>query len=175
MSYRPQIKKSDGTMQDLPLDAETVKGKNVSAEINNIISGAQVVGKATNATNDGKGRNIADTYALKSEVGNDEFVTYYTIVNPSSLTDRIYFSYEASEAFYTISNLAGDMSNNYYSLEGGVAASGYWDGQIVVGLYVDKSTSIPGTLKAYCIGGTKLQPSTVTISSSNKLNTRAQG
>ena len=29
MSYRPQIKKSDGTMQDLPLDAETVKGKTI--------------------------------------------------------------------------------------------------------------------------------------------------
>ena len=130
---------------------------------------------ATNATNDGLGRNIVNTYALKSEVGNDEFVTYYTIVNPSSLTDRIYFSYEASESFYSISNLASDMRKNYYSLEGGVAASGYWDGQIVVGLYVDKSTGIPGTLKAYCIGGTNLQTSTVTISSSNKLNTRAQG
>ena len=130
---------------------------------------------ATNATNDGLGRNIVNTYALKSEVGNDEFVTYYTIVNPSSLTDRIYFSYEASESFYSISGLARDMRKNYYSLEGGVAASGYWDGQIVVGLYVDKSTGIPGTLKAYCIGGTNLQTSTVTISSSNKLNTRAQG
>lgn len=130
---------------------------------------------ATNATNDGLGRNIVNTYALKSEVGNDEFVTYYTIVNPSSLTDRIYFSYEASESFYSISGLASDMRKNYYSLEGGVAASGYWDGQIVVGLYVDKSTGIPGTLKAYCIGGTNLQTSTVTISSSNKLNTRAQG
>lgn len=29
MSYRPQIKKSDGTMQDLPLDAETIKGQEV--------------------------------------------------------------------------------------------------------------------------------------------------
>lgn len=29
MSYRPQIKKSDGTMQDLPLDAETVKGMTI--------------------------------------------------------------------------------------------------------------------------------------------------
>lgn len=289
MSYRPQVKQPNGQMVDIPLDAETVKGENVAAKINNIISGAQVVGNATNATNDGQGqnivatyatkselaeagqfdpngtypnltageathavkatqdaagnyiqstyatkaelntkadqaalngvingttpvakataadsatnatnatnagyatsagsatnatnatndglgRNIVNTYALKSEVGNDEFVTYYTIVNPSSLTDRIYFSYEASESFYRISDLARDMRRNYYSLEGGVAASGYWDGQIVVGLYVDKSTGIPGTLKAYCIGGTNLQTSTVTISSSNKLNTRA--
>ena len=130
---------------------------------------------ATSATNDGLGRNIVNTYALKSEVGNNDFVTYYTIVNPSSLTDRIYFSYEASESFHRINDLLYDMRINYYSLEGGVAASGYWDGQIVVGLYVDKSTGIPGTLKAYCIGGTNLQTSTVTISSSNKLNTRAQG
>ena len=130
---------------------------------------------ATSATNDGLGRNIVNTYALKSEVGNNDFVTYYTIVNPSNSTDRIYFSYEASESFYTINNLLHDMRINYYSLEGGVAASGYWDGQIVVGLYVDKSTAIPGKLKAYCIGGTNLQPSTATISSSNTLNTRAHG
>ena len=31
MSYRPQIKKSDGTMQDLPLDAETVQGQEPGA------------------------------------------------------------------------------------------------------------------------------------------------
>ena len=64
MSYRPQVKQSNGQMVDIPLDAETVKGKNVSAEINNIISGAQVVG---NATNDAQGNNIAATYATKAE------------------------------------------------------------------------------------------------------------
>lgn len=68
MSYRPQVKQPNGQMVDIPLDAETVKGKNVSAEINNIISGAQVVGNATNATNDGQGNNIAATYATKSEL-----------------------------------------------------------------------------------------------------------
>ena len=65
MSYRPQVKQPNGQMVDIPLDAETVKGKNVSAEINNIISGAQVVG---NATNDAQGNNIAATYATKSEL-----------------------------------------------------------------------------------------------------------
>lgn len=136
---------------------------------------ADTATNATNATNDALGRNIANTYALISEVGENEYVTYYTIVNPSSGTDRIYFSYEAKKAFYNITALVRDMRVNYYSLEGCVAASGYWNGQIVVGLYVDKSTGIPGTLKAYCIGGQNLQPSTVTISSDNTLNTRSQG
>lgn len=66
MSYRPQVKQPNGQMVDIPLDAETVKGEDVAAKINNIISGAQVVG---NATNDGQGRNIANTYALKAEGG----------------------------------------------------------------------------------------------------------
>ena len=65
MSYRPQVKQPNGQMVDIPLDAETVKGNDVSAKINNIISGAQVVG---NATNDGQGNNIAATYATKSEL-----------------------------------------------------------------------------------------------------------
>ena len=65
MSYRPQVKQPNGQMVDIPLDAETVKGNDVSAKINNIISGAQVVG---NATNDGQGNNIAATYATKAEL-----------------------------------------------------------------------------------------------------------
>lgn len=35
MSYRPQVKQNGG-MQDLPLDAETVKGRNVTQELDNI-------------------------------------------------------------------------------------------------------------------------------------------
>lgn len=77
MSYRPQVKQLNGQMVDIPLDAETVKGEDVFAKINNIISGAQVVGNAnyattsgsaTNATNDAQGNNIAATYATKSEL-----------------------------------------------------------------------------------------------------------
>lgn len=67
MSYRPQVKQSTGQMVDIPLDAETVKGEDVAAKINNIVSGAQVVGNATNATNDGQGQNIVATYATKTE------------------------------------------------------------------------------------------------------------
>ena len=77
MSYRPQVKQPNGQMVDIPLDAETVKGKNVSAEINNIISGAQVVGNATHAASadaatkasqDASGNDIVATYATKSEL-----------------------------------------------------------------------------------------------------------
>ena len=129
MSYRPQIKKSDGTMQDLPLDAETVKGKNVSAEINNIISGAQVVGKATHAasadaatkaTQDGNGNNIASTYATKSEIkklythilhvvfsgDSNEYIIRYDIAGKTSLTDL-------SSFYYSIYQVATSSDTGY--------------------------------------------------------------
>ena len=110
MSYRPQVKQPNGQMVDIPLDAETVKGKNVSAEINNIISGAQVVGNATNATKatqDGNGNNIASTYATKSEIkklythilhvvfsgDSNEYIIRYDTPGKASITDLMFFYY----------------------------------------------------------------------------------
>lgn len=43
-------------------------------------------GNATNATNDGQGRNIAETYALKSEVSGKKYAHYLSCIQPDVTT-----------------------------------------------------------------------------------------
>lgn len=82
MSYRPQIKKSDGTMQDLPLDAETIKGQEVKGlafkdtikndDIANdaAIAQSKVSGLSTslNAKVEKNGGDLADTVVTFDDV-----------------------------------------------------------------------------------------------------------
>lgn len=50
------------------IDASVAATEVLETSINNIIDGTQVVGQATNATNDGQGNNIQGTYATKTSV-----------------------------------------------------------------------------------------------------------
>lgn len=145
MSYRPQVKQPNGQMVDIPLDAETVKGKNVSAEINNIISGAQVVG---NATNDGQGRNIANTYALKSEVGTKKYNHFITIKiedNNTAHAFMLLYKTTQSSKFQTVDQLYDEFNSKGFTSENAIyPASGQYKGQMIIGCYVSTSMTGPG-------------------------------
>ena len=146
MSYRPQVKQPNGQMVDIPLDAETVKGNDVSAKINNIISGAQVVGNATNAANDGQGRNIANTYALKSEGGTKKYNHFITIKiedNNTAHAFMLLYKTTQSSKFQTVDQLYDEFNSKGFTSENAIyPASGQYQGQMIIGCYV--STSITG-------------------------------
>lgn len=68
MSKRPRIKQADGSLLDLPLDAETIQGKGLDDialkdDIDNITNGNIIVKKAEQDSN---GNIIKDTYLPKS-------------------------------------------------------------------------------------------------------------
>lgn len=73
------------------------------------------VGNATNATNDAQGRNIADTYALKSEVGGDKVYTHYISFCIENVGDQVIcmIEYQSKQSEpYTLSSFVDDLYND---------------------------------------------------------------
>lgn len=88
MSYRPQIKKSDGTMQDLPLDAETVKGKTIGQiATKDTITDAEVATNANIAQSKVKGL-MTDYVASISVSGRTVTYKNKNGVNMGSITTQ---------------------------------------------------------------------------------------
>ena len=88
MSYRPQIKQADGTMQDLPLDAETVKGKTIGQiATKDTITDAEVATNANIAQS--KVRGLTTDYVASMSVSG-RTVTYKNKngVNMGSITTQ---------------------------------------------------------------------------------------
>lgn len=75
---------------------------------------------ATKATQDGQGRNIADTYALKSEVGGDKVYTHYISFYTKNVGDYVIcmIEYKSKQSEpYTLSSFVDDLYND-----------GFWSG-----------------------------------------------
>lgn len=88
MSYRPQIKQADGTMQDLPLDAETVKGMTIGRiATKDTITDAEVATNANIAQSKVKGL-MTDYVASISVSGRTVTYKNKNGVNMGSITTQ---------------------------------------------------------------------------------------
>lgn len=130
----------------LQADQAAYASSTASAEFAEAAFHADSADSATKATQDGQGRNIANTYALKSEVGTKKYNHFITIKIEDSNTAHVFmllYKTTQSSKFQTVDQLYDEFNSKGFTSENAIyPASGQYQGQMIIGCYV--STSITG-------------------------------
>lgn len=178
--YEIQVKSSSGEMLSLPIIAQYDGDGNdialtyaTKTELSAVINGTTPVAKATTAdsatkaTQDGNGNNIASTYATKDEMPKTIYAG--TLASSTVSTYAIYFF--STLQMQNVRALASNLySRGYGDVDEAYPASGYWDGNIIVGLYAKSAGGISRTLYAYGIGGATPTPLEIPINDEETKN-----
>ena len=148
-------------------DSATNAGHATTADSATNATNATSADSATKATQDGNGNNIASTYATKDEMPKTIYAG--TLASSTVSTYAIYFfsTLQVQNAVALASNL---YSRGYRDVDEAYPASGYWEGNIIVGLYAKSAGVTSRTLYAYGISGATPTPLEIPINDEETKN-----